>query len=167
MSEATPDSGPGPRHRSVELGVTVATAALGVVVMLGSLQVGIGWGPEGPQAGFFPFYVGLIILLSSAINLVKAWNEVEPEQRFASYSQLRSVLSVVIPTAVYVVAMPYLGIYITSAILIGGFMRWLGRYPWRLTLAIAIGTPLLIYLAFEKWFLVPLPKGPIEDWLGL
>ena len=163
----SPDDSSGPRQHLVEVGVAAVMALLGVITVIGSLQVGIGWGPEGPQAGFFPFYVGLIILLSSAINLVKAWNEVEPEQRFASYSQLRSVLSVVIPTAVYVVAMPYLGIYITSAILIGGFMRWLGRYPWRLTLAIAIGTPLLIYLAFEKWFLVPLPKGPIEDWLGL
>ena len=167
MSEAIPDSGRGPRHRNVECGVAVATAALGAVVMLGSLQVGIDWGPEGPRAGFFPFYVGLIIVLSSAVNFVQSWKAVEPEQRFASYGQLRSVMSVVVPTAVYVAAMPYLGIYITSALLIGGFMRWLGRYPWRMTLAVAIGTPLLVYLAFEKWFLVPLPKGPIEDWLGL
>ena len=46
-------------------------------------------------------------------------------------------------------------------------MHWLGRYPWRLTLIIAIGVPLLTYFMFEKWFLVPLPKGPIEEWLGL
>jgi putative tricarboxylic transport membrane protein len=167
MSETIPDSGRGPRHRNVEFGVALATAALGAVAMFGSLQVGIDWGPEGPRAGFFPFYVGLIIVLSSAVNLVQSWKDVGPEHRFASYGQLRSVMSVVVPTAVYVAAMPYLGIYVTSALLIGGFMRWLGRYPWRMTLAVAIGTPLLIYLAFEKWFLVPLPKGPIEDWLGL
>ena len=166
MSEAIPD-GHGPRHRNVELGVAIMTAALGAVVMFGSLQVGIDWGPEGPKAGFFPFYIGLIIVLSSAVNLVTSWKDVGPAHRFASYGQLRSVLSVVVPTAIYVAAMPYLGIYVTSALLIGGFMRWLGRYPWRITLAVAIGTPLLIYLAFEKWFLVPLPKGPIEDWLGL
>jgi putative tricarboxylic transport membrane protein len=167
MSEASSESGRGPHQRSVELGVAVATAALGLLVMLGSLQVGIGWGAEGPQAGFFPFYVGLIVVLSSAVNLVKAANEVERESVFASWSQLRSVISVVIPTTVYVAAMPYFGIYITSAILIGGFMKWLGRYPWRITLAVSIGVPLLTYLAFEKWFLVPLPKGPIEDLLGL
>src|ERR1043165_8571297 len=140
MSEAIPDSGHGPRHRNVELGVAVATAALGVVVMLGSLQVGIDWGPEGPRAGFFPFYVGLIIVLSSAVNLVRSFTEIGPEPRFASYGQLRSVMSVVIPTAIYVAAMPYLGIYLTSALLIGGFMRWLGRYSWRVTSAGAIGT---------------------------
>ena len=46
-------------------------------------------------------------------------------------------------------------------------MKWLGRYGWALTLAVAIGVPVLAYLMFEKWFLVPLPKGPIEDLLGL
>ena len=76
-------------------------------------------------------------------------------------------MSVVLPTAVYVGALPYLGIYLTSMILIGGFMKWLGRYAWPITAAISIGVPLVAYFTFEKWFLVPLPKGPIEDWLGL
>ena len=86
---------------------------------------------------------------------------------FASWSQLRSVMSVVLPTAVYVGSLPYLGIYLTSMILIGSFMKWLGRYAWPITAAISIGVPLVTYFTFEKWFLVPLPKGPIEDWLGL
>ena len=64
-------------------------------------------------------------------------------------------------------SLPYLGIYLTSMILIGSFMKWLGRYPWPITAAISIGVPLVTYFTFEKWFLVPLPKGPIEDWLGL
>jgi hypothetical protein len=167
MSESPSESDRGPHQRGVELGVALATAALGAIVMIGSLQVGIDWGAEGPRAGFFPFYVGGIIVLSSAVNLVKAAGKVERGIFFASWSQLRSVMSVVIPTAVYVAAMPYFGIYVTSAILIGGFMKWLGRYPWGLTLAVAVAVPLLTYLAFEKWFLVPLPKGPIEDMLGL
>ena len=76
-------------------------------------------------------------------------------------------MSVLLPTAVYVGALPYLGIYFTSMILIGSFMKYLGRYSWLVTLAVAIGTPVAIYFTFEKWFLVPLPKGPIEDWLEL
>lgn len=167
MSDASQQTGPGPHQRSVEIGVALMMAAFGGAVMLGSLEVGIDWGAEGPRAGFFPFYVGLVIVLSSAVNLVKAAIETDRRWVFASFEQLRSVMSVVIPTAVYVVAMPYLGIYVASALLIGGFMRWLGRYPWKITLAVAIGVPLLTYLAFEKWFLVPLPKGPLEDLLGL
>jgi putative tricarboxylic transport membrane protein len=161
------DSDGGPFQRRIEIGVAIATALFGAVVMIGSMQVGINWGVEGPKAGFFPFYVGLVIVLASGINLIRAFSEIRPDWVFASWSQLRAVLSVLLPTAVYVAAMPYLGIYFTSMLLIGGFMKWLGRYPWITTLAIAIGVPVVTYLTFEKWFLVPLPKGPIEDWLGL
>ena len=167
MSELSQDSSRGPFQRQVEIGVVIATALFGIVVMIGSLQVGIDWGLEGPKAGFFPFYVGVVILISSAINLIRTFADTKSDWVFASWSQLRSVMSVLLPTAVYVGALPYLGIYFTSTILIGSFMKYLGRYSWLVTLAVSIGVPLAIYFTFEKWFLVPLPKGPIEDWLGL
>ena len=70
------------------------------------------------------------------------------------------------PTAIYVATIPFIGIYITSAVLIGFFMRWLGRYGWGLVLAISIAIPVITFVVFERWFLVPLPKGPIEEYLG-
>src|SRR6185312_3280197 len=109
-------SASGPRQRGIEIGVAIATALFGVVVMIGSVQVGIGWGDEGPRAGFFPFYVGLVIVISSAVNLIGVIAEIKPDATFASWQQLRSVLSVVLPTAVYVATLPYLGIYVTSAL---------------------------------------------------
>lgn len=137
----------------------------GLIVIAGSLQVGIGWGQEGPKSGFFPFYIGLIIILGSFVNLVQAWRE-SGDELFAEWSQLRQVLAVVVPTTVYVFAIPYTGIYLASAVLIALFMSWLGRYRWPLTAAIALGVPVMVFLMFEKWFLVALPKGPIEYWLG-
>ena len=166
MSEASHGSGRGPFHRQVEIGVAVATALFGIIVIIGSLQVGINWGVEGPRAGFFPFYLGLFIIGSSVVNFIKAFSDVGPTKIFAEWGQLRSVMSVVIPTAVYVAVLPYIGIYLASFLLIALFMKWIGRYPWALTLAIAAFVPLLTFFMFEKWFLVPLPKGPIEDWLG-
>ena len=167
MSEVSQATGRGPKHRQVEIGVAIATAVFGAIVMIGSLQVGITWGIEGPRAGFFPFYVGLFIIISSAVNLFQARSEIPIGRLFADWGHLRSVMSVVIPTAVYVLAIPYLGIYLMSTLLIALFMKWLGRYSWVVTLAVAIGVPLFTYMMFEKWFLVPLPKGPIEDLMGL
>jgi putative tricarboxylic transport membrane protein len=142
-------------------------AALAVVGIVGSLRVGIGWGAEGPKAGFFPFYVSLIVLISCAVNLVGIFREFTGREVFAEWAQLRQVLSVVIPTTVYVFAVPVLGMYLSSGLLIGVFMKWIGRYNWLLVLAVAIGVPVVTFILFERWFLVPLPKGPIEDWLGL
>ena len=167
MSEVSHDTGRGPYQRQVEIGVAVGTALFGIVVMIGSIQAGINWGAEGPRAGFFPFYIGLAIVISSVVNLVSAFREITREELFADWGQLRSVLSVVIPTAIYVATMPYLGIYLTSMLLIATFMLWLGRYPWGMIIAVALGVPALTYMTFERWFLVPLPKGPIEYWLGL
>jgi hypothetical protein len=86
---------------------------------------------------------------------------------FAEWRQLRQVLKLLVPTAIYVFAVPVIGMYVASGLLIGVFMRWLGRYSWPLVLAMAIGVPILLFFMFERWFLVPLPKGPVEDWLGL
>jgi putative tricarboxylic transport membrane protein len=156
----------GPTHRSVEIGVALATAAFALIVMGGSIQAGIGWSVEGPRAGFFPFYVGLLILLASIINLVQAFATVPRNRRFAEWGQLAQVVSVVIPTAFYVALIPYIGIYLASAVLIAVFMAWLGRYSWMPVLAISIGVPVVTFAIFEKWFLVALPKGPIEELLG-
>ena len=156
----------GPSHRGMEIAVAVAIAVFGLVAIVGSLKVGIGWGAEGPQAGFFPFYVGVMIVGSGLVNLYQAITGQFGGGMFASWGQLRQVMSVVIPTAVYVAVIPWVGIYISSAALIALFMRWLGRYGWPLVLVIAIGVPLVTFVVFERWFLVPLPKGPIEEWLG-
>ena len=167
MSDPTKAPGsPGPGQRAVEVGVALFMLALGAIAMIGGLQVGIGWGAEGPMSGFFPFWVGLIVVLASARN---AWRALAiPRARlFAEWEQIAQVRKVVIPMAIYVAAVPFLGIYLASALLIAGFMRWLGRYAWPLTLCISVALPILIYVTFERWFLVPLPKGPIEDWLGL
>ena len=156
----------GPTYRSVEIGVAGATTVFAIIVIIGSLQVGIGWGAEGPKSGFFPFWIGLIVVVTSLYNMVRAYTH-GSRKLFASWMQIAQVLKVVLPLTIYVGIIPWIGIYLASALLIGGFMRWIGRYGWLLTLAISIGLPVLTYVTFEMWFLVPLPKGPIEDMLGL
>jgi hypothetical protein len=156
----------GPSHRSVEVGVALASSIFALIVILGSISAGIGWGVEGPRAGFFPFYVGLLILGGSVVNLVQIFTVGTKRGPFADWAQLRQVMAVVIPAGIYVFLVPFIGIYVSSAILIAFFMKWLGRYKWGLVLAISIGMPLITFIVFERWFLVPLPKGPLEEFLG-
>ena len=165
MSNAQGQSG-GPAHDYVEIGVAVATALFGIIVIIGSMQVGIGWGLEGPKAGFLPFYFGLLIVASSLINLWNSYREADYKAVFATWGQLYSVMSVVVPTAFYVIVVPYIGIYVASFLLIAFFMRWIGKYGWGMVAALSIGVPLACFTVFERYFLVSLPKGPIEEWLG-
>jgi putative tricarboxylic transport membrane protein len=152
----------GPSHTGVEIGVAALTTLFGAIVIVGSLQVGIGWGLEGPKAGFFPFYLGVLIVIASAINFVQIMMA-RSDALFAEWGQLKQVLAVVVPTTIYVALIPYIGIYVASILLIAIFMKWLGRYGWSLAITVSVGVTVLNYVLFEKWFLVPLPKGPIED----
>jgi putative tricarboxylic transport membrane protein len=168
MSDATQHSnGSGPSQRAVEIGTALAIVLFGAIVIAGSLRVGIGWGAEGPKSGFFPFYMGVILVATSLVNCARAVFDPPSDGLFAGWTQLRKVMAVVIPTAAYVLLIPWIGIYVASIALIAGFMIWLGGYriPYALTIAVAVMA--VTYLTFEKWFLVPLPKGLIEQWLGL
>lgn len=167
MSETTHESGgTGPSHRAVEVSVALFIAALGVIAVVGSMQIGSGWGADGPQAGFFPFYIGLIIVIACAVNLAKIFMTPDDGEVFANWTQLRQVASVVVPTAVYVFVIPQIGIYVASALLIAVFMRWIGHYRWSVVAAISVAVPIFTFFMFEIWFLVPLPKGAVERMLG-
>jgi hypothetical protein len=85
---------------------------------------------------------------------------------FVERSQLKQVLQVLVPTTAFVAAIGVLGIYVSAAVFITFFMRWLGRYPFTRILPIAILIPIVLFFMFEIWFLVPLPKGPLEEALG-
>jgi len=167
MSDSVNETGgAGPSHRGIEIGVAAFIAVLALIGIYGSVKVGISWASDGPRAGFFPFYVSLIILVSCAINIVQALAAPNDGQVFAEWSQLRKVMSVLVPTAIYVGLVPYIGMYVSSALLIALFMRWFGHYRWLVVAAVAIAVPAMTFVTFEIWFLVPLPKGPLETLLG-
>jgi putative tricarboxylic transport membrane protein len=158
----------GPSHRSVEIAVALLTMAFGLIVLIGSLQVGIDWGVEGPKPGFFPFYVSLFIIVASLYNLAQATALGGIKSGlFSSWEQLRRVMSVVVPASIYVALVPFLGMYVSSILLIAVFMMWLGKYSVWKTLPIAFGMPAIVYIVFERYFQIALPKGPVEYWLGL
>jgi len=164
--EVDKTGGTGPSHRNVEVGVAAFMALLALIGIYGSLKVGIGWGDEGPRAGFFPFYVSLVVLGSCVINVTTMFASTAKTRVFAEWGQLRQVVSVLAPTVVYVALVPYIGIYVASALLIAFFMLWFGRYNVIVSAAVAIVVPVLTFLMFEIWFLVPLPKGALESMLG-
>ena len=167
MSENVHESGgTGPSHRTVEIAVGGVLGLLAIVGMYGSVLVGIGWGVEGPRAGFFPFYVSALVLISCAVNIANAVRQPDDGKLFAKWHELAKVGSVVVPVAIYAGLIPYIGLYVASALLIGVFMRWFGKYGWPMVFAVAILVPVATFFMFEIWFLVPLPKGPLENYLG-
>ena len=157
--------------RAWEMAVAIGFFIFGAVIVWDSRRLGAAWGSDGPQAGYFPFYIGLIICISSVANFLAAINSGSRGGRaFVRWDQLKMVLTVMAPSVVYVllIANPVysLGIYEASAIFIAFFMRYLGKYGWSRIAPVAIGVMFVFFMMFEVWFKVPLPKGPIEALFG-
>ena len=156
------------RVRTAELGVAAFFFLLGAIVIYDSLRLGMRWVADGPQPGYFPFYLGVIICTSALITFIFALRlPAEKNKTFVERGQLKLVLSVLIPSMAYVALVGWLGIYVSAVLFIALFMRWLGKYPWWKVALVSLGNSVVFFLIFERWFLVPLPKGPIEAWLGL
>ncbi len=159
--------GSGLRLRTVEVAVALLLAAVGGVVIKDSLRLGMGWSSDGPQSGYFPFYVGAVLVICSAIVLIQTvsrWSA--SSAMFGTGAQLTSVARMFVPILLFVLALLWVGVYVAAAIYIASFMRWQGKFRPVLCLAVGVLTSLFLFCLFELWFHVPLPKGPLEEWLG-
>lgn len=153
--------------RTVEIAVASVLMIIAVVVMVDSLRIGIGWAYDGPESGTFPFYVGVALFLASAGTLLaNLFGRSADLGSFVGREQLGLVLKVLVPTVVFVALIGVLGLYVAAALFIAFFMYWLGKYPVVKIVPVAILVPAALFLMFELWFLVPLPKGPLETMLG-
>jgi hypothetical protein len=157
--------------RAADIVTAALLMLLGGIVIYDALRLGIGWGIEGPKSGFFTFWLAaLMVALSAAILLQSLMSGTK--RSFVSKERLVPVLKVLLPIAGFVILtdppgpLPGLGLYVAGGLYLGFYMRWVGRHDWILTAALSLAVPLIAFFIFEKWFLVPMPKGPLEAWLG-
>ena len=152
----------------VEVAVGLAFVVLGLVVVVDSHRVGASWGDDGPKAGYFPNIIGWILAGSGAWIAAQTLYRRKQltGQVFVTYADFKPVLAMVLPTIAFVILIKLIGIYVASALFIAGFMLFQGKYRWLPTLCVSLGVPGVLFTLFEIWFLVPLPKGPLERMLG-
>ena len=156
------------RTRWPEVAVAVLLQAIAIAVIADSFRVGVGWADDGPRSGYFPFIIGVLLGTSATWILVtqlRRWSTDHAE--FAERAQLRLVMQMAVPIALYIAAIAVAGLYVASTALIAWFMVRHGKYRVLPSAAVSIGVPLVCFLVFERWFLVQLPKGPLEAAFGL
>ncbi len=152
-------------RRTLEIVTAIFFLIIGSIVMWDSSRAGAGWGTDGPQSGYFPFYVGLLMNIASAANLMLAFKSTSSES-FVSRSAIKLVLAIFLPCLVYVAVMQWLGLYAASAVFIAVFMRWQGKFSLVKSTLTSVVVVAVLFVMFEVWFKVPLIKGPLEAALG-
>ena len=151
------------RPSTVDMIVAAVVVTIGIVVMVEARRLGAGWTSDGPGAGYFPFYIGLILAIGGAGILVQALRARPTDDGvFVDSVQLKRVGSVLIPSLIYAGAIMVLGLYVASAIFIALFMIILGKYAPLKSVLVGLGVNALFFVMFEVWFKVPLYKGALD-----
>ena len=174
MSVENIEPGPPPderavtRTRTVELVVSLLIFALALLLGWDSWRIGNSWEADGPQAGYFPFYLSVIMALASAYGFVTALtaSAAESAEPFVNRDQFGRVLKVLIPIILFCAATQFLGLYVSSFVLVTGFMWIVGRISLLVSLVTGLVFTLAMFATFEIAFNVIMPKGPLEAALG-
>jgi len=160
-ANAPAENGRAVSNRSIEIATAAIVLLFGLLFLYTSYKLGFRWGSDGPQSGFFPFYVSLFLCIASAAVLFRGLRGTDRKSRevFVNAGQFKQVLSVLIPAGAFVLGIQLIGIYVASALYIAVFMRWLGKYSWLKSVLLAIAVSVVSFMMFEVWFQVPLYKG--------
>jgi hypothetical protein len=155
--------------RTADLVVALVLLVLAGLVAWEALRLDIGWGLNGPAGGFFPFWLAVGLALCSLVTLVRAlWPSSPASWRpLVARSGWTPFLKVAGPAVGLVLLTEVIGLYFAAALYIGFSMRWLGKHSWLSVLVVSIGIPLGSYFLFDKWFLIPMPRGWWGAHLGL
>src|SRR4029453_18446504 len=167
-------SEPGISTPAIDVIVAALIFAIGILVVIDSYRLGSSWGDDGPQSGYFPFYIGLLLCISSLATLAQVafeeWKRrgqfkgavAESRALFVAWGPAKQVFSVLLPAIGYVLFVQLIGIYVASALYIALFMVWLGKYSWLRSLVVGVAVSVSLFLMFEAWFKVPLSQGSYD-----
>jgi putative tricarboxylic transport membrane protein len=153
--------------RAVDIVVSVLLAAFAGLMAFDNWRSGAGWASDGPKAGYFPFYLSLLLGAASLYGLVKAFlHRAGAGSSFVNRDQLRRVMQVLVPTFFFCLFTQWLGLYVASFLLIAGFMRWVGEIAWWKSVLTSFLFAVAMFVTFDLAFDVIMPKGPLEALLG-
>ncbi|MEK6716905.1 MAG: tripartite tricarboxylate transporter TctB family protein [candidate division NC10 bacterium] len=142
---------------------------IGILVVYEAARLGIfGWSTSGPEPGMYIFLLGMGVSVGSLVVLGQVfveWRKAVPVKPFIRLGGLKPVLYVAVPAAMMVLLTEFIGLYLAAGLYLAVYTRWIGKHSWITVAAVSILLPLASYFVFDKWFLIPLPKGRLEDFL--
>ena len=134
--------------------------AFSVAFSAGALKYYRWWGDDGPGPAFLPFWLGLVMALLALMMLFRSLKEKNPGGVWLPRGEgLRNMLVVLGATVLFVALLKLVGMVIGTALYLAVLIRYLGRHPWWMTLAIALAAAGFNWLVFVHWLRVPMPEG--------
>ena len=146
--------------RSADRVTALLLLAFSVAFAAGALKQYSWWGSGGPGSAFLPFWLGLVMSCLALGLLVRSLKDRNPGASWLPRGEgLRDMLVVLGITIAFVAFLNITGMVIGTAIYLLILVRYLGRHPWWMTVAIALAAAGFNLLVFVQWLRVPMPEG--------
>ena len=130
------------------LGITIVVVCLGYG--LGSL------GRPGP--GLYPAFLGAAISVFAFFILISELRSATAEP-LLDRQGAKTLILMIATFCLWIVAMPLLGYVVVTLLATFAFCKIMRLEGWRKPLAVSVGTALFIYLLFDHWLYIDLPRG--------
>ena len=154
-------------RKAAEIGFAIVLFAFGAAIVHGTLALEPGWTRSGPEAGYFPFRIGLMIMAAAMIVMAVQATRTAAEGRMLTRRAATNIALFTLPLLGLIVAIPHLGLYVPATLYLLVSIGLVGRVSWATATAAAIGAPVILFILFEFVFRTPLPKGPLGPLLGM
>ena len=148
--------------RKADLILALVLIGVGVIVLIDSIRLGFQWGMSGPEAGFLPFYLGLGVILFSLNVFFQGVKKLRKEGKGAPLipkGGLKPILWVLFPSVGMVLLTELIGLHLATVLYLAFYMGVVGKENWGKVILLSILIPLVVYIVFDKVFLIPLPEG--------
>ncbi len=156
--------------------VAVILFLMGIGVAWKSTELPIGILPkEGPGGGFLPFWLSLGIaaaalgVLAQSIFSRTPLYPGAPEEEddgakkvFVTWEGLVEILRVGLPGLIMILLIGVISIYFAAAAFVFYSLYFVGRHKLTTSIGVTVGVPVAVYYIFEKFLIIPLPKGYLE-----
>lgn len=134
----------------------------GAVTAWLSLQIRVGT-LRAPGSGFFPFYLGLLLILLAAIHVARLWRSGSALSGEGAggvrQSSRQRVLLFLAAMALGTGLLPILGYPLVAFLLMVLLLYILGVRRWSRLVPIALCTAGVCYVLFVRWLQIPLPTA--------
>ena len=150
------------RTKKADIITALILMLFGVIVAADCLRIGVGWEAEGPKGGFFPFVMAVLVIGGTGLVIrqaIKGTSSVKGDKPFVEPGGMKPILIVFIPACLMILFIEVVGLYVSAMFYLVGYIKWAGDHSWRTSLLVGILVPLVSYIVFEKFFLIPMPMG--------
>lgn len=146
-----------------DLAVAVAFMVVAALIIQQGVKLGPGWGDSGPEPGFFPFSLamlmglgGLAIVIQGVIHGVR---RTASSAFFEDREEITELFRVGVPIAAAIAAVPVFGLYLMTALYTWLFSWWHGRFRWYSSVFAGVVIPVVMYAILDQGLRIPMPRS--------